>query len=1161
MYYLCRSVKKDPWQETHYMSSNFVHLHVHSHYSLLDGLSKIDDLIKKALEYEMPALAITDHGVMYGAAEFYQKAKKAGIKPIIGCEVYLAPRTMMDKTPKIDTRPYHLVLLAKDEIGYKNLIKLTTEAHLKGYYYKPRIDKELLKKHGAGLIALSACLQGEIPRLILNKKLEDAKKACHFYQSIFGPNGFYLELQHHPDLEGQQIVNKELTKLAREMDIPLIATNDSHYINKEDQEAHEVLLAVQTGKDVDDKERLSLTKVDLSLKSPKQMEENFKSYPEIMENSIKIMNDCNLNLEFGKIILPKFPLPEGKSALEQLKDLCYQGLTDRYSEITDKVKERMEYELSVIERMGFADYFLIVSDFVNWSKSNGVTVGPGRGSAAGSIVAYSLKITELDPLEYDLLFERFLNPGRISMPDIDIDFADDTREEVVKYVRRKYGEDHVAQIITFGVMKAKMAIRDCGRAMGYTYQDVDRIAKFIPLGMNIEQSLVESKELASAYKNEPETKRLIDMSKKLEGVVRHASTHAAGIVISRNPLTDYLPLQKSTRGEEEIITQYDMYNVEALGLLKMDFLGLANLTVIKNALRIIRKTRDTIIDIEKIPLDNKQSYKLLADAKTTGIFQLESDGMKRYLRDLKPSTIDDIIAMVALYRPGPIEFIPDYVGGKFGKKKITYIHPKLEPILSKTYGIVVYQEQVMQIARDLAGFTMPEADVLRKAVGKKIKKLLDEQRQKLIDGMVNNKIEKNTAEKIWKFIEPFARYGFNKSHAACYALIAYQTAFLKSQYPAEFMAALLTSDFQNLDRVAIEISECERMGIKVMPPNVNTSFVEFGVNKESGNITFALAAIKNVGVGVAEKIIEERKKSGEYKSFDDFLTRLGSEVINKKSLENLAKAGAFDSFIERNQVVLNIDLILKFASNLHKAASSGQMGLFGTQIDKNATSLKLANVVPAEKKQRLAWEKELLGIYISEHPMEEYKDILKKKANPIAEIDSKSEGKNVKVAGIITSIQKIITKNKEPMLFARLEDTTSKIEILVFPKMLKKNIAIWSPDNIVIVEGKLNMKDGAPKILADKVSELGTQGSINTELKNESHERKLFIWINENFDKEKLQKIKSALEKFPGNYLVELKIKQQNEIKNIPTKLKVEISDKLKNALVGLVDEKDFEVV
>lgn len=1143
------------------MNTDFVHLHIHSHYSLLDGLSKIDELIKKALELKMPAMALTDHGVMYGAVEFYQKAKKAGIKPIIGCEVYIAPRTMMDKTPKIDTRPYHLVLLAKDELGYKNLIKLTTEAHLKGYYYKPRIDKNLLKKHGAGLIALSACLHGEIPRLILNKKYNQAKEVCLFYQSIFGPNGFYLELQNHPELDDQKKANLGLVKLSQELNIPLIATNDSHYINPEDREAHEVLLAVQTGKDLDDKERLSMTKVDLSLKSFEEINKDFKDYPETLENSLKITDMCNLKLELNKIILPEFPLPKGISAMSHLRDLCFRGLGERYKKITPEIQKRMDYELSVIEKMEFADYFLIVSDFVNWAKDSGIIVGPGRGSAAGSIVSYSLKITDLDPLKYDLLFERFLNPGRISMPDIDMDFADDRRDEVIDYVRKKYGDDHVAQIITFGVMKARMAVRDAGRALGMTYQNVDKVAKLVPFGLTITEALKESKDLSSVYNSETEVKKLIDMSKKLEGVVRHASTHAAGIVISRNPLTDYLPLQKSTRGEEEIITQYDMYNVEALGLLKMDFLGLSNLTVIKNALRIIRKTKEKFIDIEKIPLDDKLSYKLLSEAKTTGIFQLESDGMKRYLKELKPSTIDDVIAMVALYRPGPIEFIPDFVAGKHGKKKITYIHPLLEPILARTYGIVVYQEQVMQIARDMAGFTMAEADVLRKAVGKKIKKLLVEQKQKLIDGMVANKIDAKTAERIWKFIEPFARYGFNKSHAACYALIAYQTAYLKAHFPAEFMAALLTSDFQNLDRIAIEIAECEKMGIKVLPPNVNTSFVEFGVDRESGNITFALSAIKNVGMGVAEKIVEERKTNGNYQSLEDFITRLGSEVINKKSLESLARAGAFEGIMERNKILVNMEKILKFASSIHKVSSNGQMGLFGSQTEKTLSSLKFSDTEPADKNQRLNWEKELLGIYVSAHPLDEYKDVIYKNALPMNNISATNEGKRIKIAGIITSIQKIITKNKEPMLFARLEDTTSNVEVLVFPKLLRKNAYIWHEDNIVIVEGKMNSRDGSPKILADSVSELGLERPLIDKNKLDAQNSKLYLTFTGSTAKETLVKIKKILEANKGESSVILKIPAGGEIREIKITNKVKIDDKLLKNLSKIIDLENITVV
>lgn len=1141
------------------MSSNFIHLHVHSHYSLLDGLVKIGDLVQKAKEYNMPALALTDHGVMHGIIEFYQKAKKVGIKPIIGCEVYIAPRTMLDKTPKIDSRPYHLVLLAKDIIGYKNLIKLTTKAHLKGYYYKPRIDKEILKKYAAGLIALTSCLHGEIPRLILSKRYEEAKKACLFYKSLFGPKGFYLELQHHPELEEQNKVNQGLIKLSKELGLPLVATNDSHYLDLSEQSAHEVLLAIQTGKDIDDKERLSMVKTDLSLMSPEQMKNNFQDYPEAIENSLKITEECNLEIPLGQIILPKFEIPENQTSIAHLKDLCYRGLAQRYSQTNQKIIERIEYELSVIEKTGFADYFLIVADFVNWAKNNSILVGPGRGSAAGSIVSYCLNITDIDPLEYGLLFERFLNPDRISMPDIDIDFTDDRRDEVINYVRKKYGSDHVAQIITFGVMKARMAIRDCGRALGMNYQDVDKIAKLIPFGLTIDQALKKSKDLASLYERDAVVKKLIDMTKKLEGVARHASTHAAGVVISKQSLTDYLPLQRSTRGQEEIVTQYDMYSIEEIGLLKIDFLGLANLTIIKNTLRIIRKTKDQIIDIDKIPLNDRKTYQLLSRAETTGVFQLESEGIKRHLKELKPTKFDDIIAMVALYRPGPIEFIPDYIASKYGKKEITYLHSKLEPILKRTYGIAVYQEQVMQIARELAGFTMAEADILRKAVGKKIKRLLDQQKEKLIQGMVSNKIPQKTAESIWTFVEPFARYGFNKSHAVCYAMIAYRTAYLKAHFPAEFMAALLTSDFHNLDRVAIEIAECERMGIKVFPSNINQSFVEFGVVKDTNNIIFSLAAIKNVGVGAAENIVEERETNGPYKSLEDFVSRLGPEIINKKTVESLAKAGALDNLVERNQALAGIDNILKFSSILHKQKNDGQMGLFTRITGERLSSLELPDIEPASKKQRLAWEKELLGIYLSEHPLKEMEEIISQKAQPIQSLTEQSSGKRVRVAGIISSIQKIITKTNEPMLFVRLEDTTAKTEILVFPKILRENSLIWQPDNIVIVEGKLNIKDGVPKVLAESVQELAQQTSLSTS--TDRPEKKLYLILEEKIDKEKLKKIKNLLENFLGKNPVVLKISRDGKTKEIPIKTKVEIKEELKEKLALLIGKKNIKVL
>lgn len=1133
----------------------FIHLHVHSHYSLLDGLAKVDDLISKAKEYNMPALALTDHGVMYGAMEFYSKAKKAGIKPIVGVEVYIAPRTMLDKQPKIDTRPYHLVLLARDLIGYKNLLKLTTEAHLKGYYYKPRIDKETLKQYGAGLIALTSCLHGEIPRLLSAGKYDQAKEAALFYQSIFGPDGFYLELQYHPELEEQKKVNEKMKKLSKELNIPLVATNDIHYVNFEDRDAHELLLAIQTGKDIDDKERLSMTKTNLSMMSPEEIEKNFSDVPEAIANTAKIAEKCNLDIALGQIILPEFSVPKNKTPMEHLKDLCYQGLTKRYKETNKTIIDRLEYELSVIEKTGFADYFLIVSDFVNWAKNNGIVVGPGRGSAAGSIVSYCLNIIDLDPLKYDLLFERFLNPERISMPDIDIDFADDRRNEVIEYVRQKYGSDHVAQIITFGVMKARMAVRDAGRALGMTYQDVDKIAKLIPFGLDINKALQMSKDLKSLYENDLEVKKLIDMTKKLEGVARHASTHAAGIVISKETLTNYLPLQHSTRGNEnEIITQYDMYSVDTIGLLKIDFLGLSNLTVIKNAIRIIRKTKGENINILDIPLNDKKTFNLLARAETTGVFQLESDGMKRYLKELKPTMIDDIIAMVALYRPGPMEFIPDYIAGKYGKKKITYLHPKLEPILKKTYGIALYQEQIMQIARDLAGFTMSEADVLRKAVGKKIKALLEKQKEKFVNGIIANNVEKKTAERIWHFVEPFARYGFNKSHAACYAMISYQTAYLKAHYPAEFMAALLTSDFHNLDRVAIEITECERIGNKVLPPDVNKSFVEFGVNKETNNITFSLAAIKNVGVGAAEAIVKEREKSGAYQTVEDFSTRLGPEVINKKTMESLARAGALDNLEERNKILFNMELILKFASSGQKQMAQGQIGLFDSGAKQSFANLKLAPAEPADKKQRLTWERELLGIYLSDHPLKEVAERLQAITTPIQSLSEENENKRVKVGGIITNIRKIITKNNEPMLFAKIEDTTAGTEIIVFPKTLRKNPLIWQPDNIVIVEGKLNNKDGALKILADNVKELGQQTSI--EQKNI-----LCLHIKETLDKEKLKELKIILENYPGSTPVMLKIYNEDEIQEVPIKIKVEIADKLLGDLQSIIKRNNIETM
>ncbi|HEY4484552.1 MAG TPA: DNA polymerase III subunit alpha [Candidatus Paceibacterota bacterium] len=1057
----------------------FVHLHTHSHYSLLDGLSKIGDLVKKGKETGMDSMAITDHGSMYGAIEFYQKAKKAGIKPIIGCEMYVT-EDMNSRQPSSDRRDYfHLVLLAKNNLGYQNLIKLVTASHLEGFYYKPRIDKKLLRQHSEGLIALSACLGGELSRAIMAKNPDKAKKIALEYSEIFGPGNYYIEIQQHENTPEIKITTPELVRLAKELGLPLVATQDSHYLNKDDAHAHDVLLAVQTGNKLDDQDRLTMRHDDFSLCSPEEMAEKFKEWPEAIENTQKIADQCNVELTLGKFIFPDFALEPGKTADQMLDELTLKGMLEKGLNNRPEIEERRRYELEIINNKKYAPYFLVVADLLRFAHESKIYTTV-RGSVAGSLVAYLSGITNVNPIDFQLPFERFLNPFRPSAPDIDMDFADNRRQEVIEYAKKKYGADKVAQIGTFGTMLARGAVRDVARALGKPYEVGDRIAKLIPMGsqgfpMTIVHAMEIEQDLRKIYETDTEAREILDIAKKLEGTVRHVSVHAAGVVIAPRPLTDYVPIQFDPKGEDNLITQYDMYTVgeDGVGLTKLDFLGIRNLAILENAVRLVEEHRNIIIDIEKIPLDDKKTFIMLAKGETEGLFQLNGDGMTKHLMDLKPTTIHDINAMVALYRPGPLNNIPEYIARKQGRSKIKYFHPKAEKFLAKSYGILVYQDDLLFTALELAGYNWESVDKFRKAVGKKIPAEMAKQHEIFVKGcQEHSDMTKDQAEQIWNLFEPFQGYGFNKAHAACYGRVAYQTAYMKANFPAEYMCAVLTAEAGDTEKIAEVIDECQRMNIPVLPPDINESFKDFTVLKQTDGdkIRFGLLTIKNLGEGIAEAIITERKTDGPFKTIDQLTRRVKNKDLNKKSLESLIKCGALDNLGERNLFLNNVDQLLTYARDSQKQHASGQTSLFGDQLNVPLPPLRLSPASPASSAEKLVWEKELLGLFVSGHPLRNYQTQLGLEQGLTAIKDiSPQKSSIVKIGGIVTKVQKIVTKTGKPMLFSWLEDLTSKIEVVVFPGILEKNPAIWQENSVLVVKGKLNERDGSPKILCDEV--------------------------------------------------------------------------------------------
>lgn len=1131
--------------------SNFVHLHVHTEYSLLDGAARISSIIKKAKYLGMNSLGITDHGNMYGVIPFYKECIKEGIKPIIGCEIYLTPGDRKEKVSRQEQKTFHLVLLAENEQGYKNLMEIVSIAHLEGFHYKPRADKETLIKYSEGLIALSACLSGEVNHYLLENDYEKAKQSALDYQKIFGKDNFFLEIQDHGIPEERKI-KALLIKLSKETEIPLVATNDVHYVEREDALIQDILLAIGTGTTLEDKNRLQFPSDQFFLTDEEYMKQKFHQLPDTVTRTQEIADRCNLKIDFNQGLLPKYTLPDKITAIEYLKALSFKGATKRYKDLTEIYVKRLDYELSVIEKMGFADYFLIVWDFMKFSHREGIMTGPGRGSAAGSIVAYSLGITNVDPIKYGLLFERFLNPERVNMPDIDIDFNYERREEVIRYVSEKYGTDHVAQIITFGTFAAKAAIRDVGRVMNIPYYQVDKIAKLIPLqiGMTLELALKDVKELRDMYKNDELLKKLIDIAIKIEGMPRHNSTHAAGVIIADKQLTDYTPLQK---GQETLsLTQYSMGILEDIGLLKMDFLGLRNLTIIEKTLNLIKDTSNKDIFLDDIDEEDEATFKLLSRGDTKGVFQLESAGMTKVLKELNPSNFEDIVAVVALYRPGPMDFIPEYISAKHGTKTIKYPHDNLKPILVDTFGIIIYQEQIMQIASTMAGFSLGEADLLRRAVSKKKIEVLLQEREHFVKGAVENGYDKIIADEVYDMIVRFANYGFNRSHAVAYSIIAFQTAYLKAHYPVEFMTALISESMGNSNKVVEYIDECRRNGIEVLPPDIKSSQSLFSIEK--GKIRFGFFGIKNIGNSVIEAILNQREETDNCKSILDFCMKSDPKVCSRKIMESLILSGAFDSFgIHRAQLMGNLDDLLERVQKKRKLQDDLQIKLFDDLSNDVEGEFDWIEIRPFSLKDILKKEKEILGLYLSGHPLSIYKDVIDKYVKvSYEELISLNDGSMVTVGGLITDVKQILTKKNDQMAFVKLEILLEEIELIIFPDAFKKYKDYLLIDQGVLVYGKISRDEDIIKIIVSKLVSL----DLLIEEEQDSEINRVIIKISEKDENpSKLNKLKKILRSADGLCPVILYYEKSNKSIQLTNIYNVEINQEFNEEVHKLFGE------